>query len=1232
MSAVSSLDILSFPLYGTRLIEASAGTGKTYTIAALYVRLILGHGMEQYPLARDLLPTDILVVTFTEAATKELQERIRERLSSAARYFRYRKIKEADPFLIELLNQFPEEQWVSCAQRLELAGKWMDEAAVYTIHGWCNRMLQQHAFASSSLFQQEVKTDDTELFQQVVYDYWRTFYYQLVDQDTHLKIIFAEFNDPNTLLKVVKSFIVNNDPIDTCASEVQSINALCENVLIQKNTQLAALKLPWKKWSGEIKELLDTAVAEKILPAVNYNVKNRTNWIEKINEWASTPEQIDLKLGQGFVNLSSDGMAFLVKAGKPPIHEAFEAVGKLQQQLATLPDLKIELIKHAVFWVRQRLDTEKKRLARITFNDMLTRLDVALQGINGECFANIIREQFPIALIDEFQDTDPVQYRIFEKLYPTNEKMGLGCFMIGDPKQAIYSFRGADIFTYLKVRQVTIGNHYSLAINYRSTKPLVEAINQVFLYADKTQPKGAFLFKTSDSNPLPFVDVNAQGLKSVWQINGHAAKPLTFWCWETQEAISLSVYRSQMAEITASEIVSLLSSSQQQLTGFLSEGGLLEPLQPKDIAILVRTSKEAKTMRVALARRQLSSVYLSERESIYSSIEAQDILIWLKALADPQDERKVRAALSTSTFGFSYQYLQHLALDEADWEVQLERFVNYHHCWQQDGILPALRYLINDYDLHSLETRTNESERCLTNLLHLAELLQRASVQLEGEQALIRYLAEAITDGNDQACDENILRLESDANLIKIITLHKSKGLEYPLVFLPFICSFREPNKRDAYFRYHNDRQELCIDLTKSDTSRSLSDQERLQEDLRLVYVAMTRAKYACWLGFAAIKYGNTNACQLEKSAMGYLSAWKEGQLANTLSTQLAKVQADCQHIVIEALPNLTSTIYVPVKEEQLSANVAIAKAKIADHWWIASYSALLINDKNIGLPTPTIIIEEPETFEEEILRDEAEVEPSALNPKIGIIDVHSLPKGAGAGVLVHALLENCGRAGFCDSYKDHIQRKNWIDSLCSQTAWDKNNDIMDTTLDTWLTLPLFEGEEFCLAHLQLGQYRSELEFLIGADEEIGVDVQLMDELICKHSFGGAERPGIVSNNIKGLLKGYIDLVFVHNQKYYILDYKFNSLGATSEHYAALRLQVTMLNKRYDLQLVLYLLALHRLLKVRLPTSYNYDTHIGGGLYLFLRGVYNKSKGLVFERPTYELIEKLDILFKGGDG
>ena len=193
MSAVSSLDILSFPLCGTRLIEASAGTGKTYTIAALYVRLILGHGMEEYPLARDLLPTDILVVTFTEAATKELQERIRERLSSAARYFRNRKTKEADPFLIELLNQFPEEQWASCAQRLELAGKWMDEAAVYTIHGWCNRMLQQHAFASGSLFQQEVKTDDTELFQQVVYDYWRTFYYQLVDQDTHLKIIFTEW-------------------------------------------------------------------------------------------------------------------------------------------------------------------------------------------------------------------------------------------------------------------------------------------------------------------------------------------------------------------------------------------------------------------------------------------------------------------------------------------------------------------------------------------------------------------------------------------------------------------------------------------------------------------------------------------------------------------------------------------------------------------------------------------------------------------------------------------------------------------------------------------------------------------------------------------------------------------------------------------------------------------------------------------------------------------------------
>jgi exodeoxyribonuclease V beta subunit len=1229
MNVINSLDPLSFPLYGTRLIEASAGTGKTYTIAALYVRLILGHGMDQYALARNLLPPDILVVTFTEAATKELRERIRERLSSTARYFRNRKTEEADPFLIELRYQFSEDQWSICAQRLELAAKWMDEAAVFTIHGWCNRMLQQHAFESGGLFQQELKIDDTELLQQVVYDYWRTYYYRLVEPNASLQIIFSEFKDPDALKKVIRSLIANNDPINNSAINVKGINALCESVFRQINSRLAELKAPWKKWSDEIKELLDTAVLEKILPAKNYNVRNRAAWIEKINVWASTPEQIDLNLGQGFVNLSSEGMALLVKTGKPPTHEGFEAIGKLQQHLATLPDLKIELIKHAVNWIRHRCDTEKQRLAYISFNDMLTRLDIALQGANGECFANIIREQYPIALIDEFQDTDPVQYRIFEKLYPANEKIGLGCFMIGDPKQAIYSFRGADIFTYLKARKVTMGNHYTLATNYRSTKPLVKAINQVFLYADKNQPKGAFLFNTNGDNPVPFVDVKAQGLKSVWQVNGHAAKPMTFWSWETQDAISLGIYRDQMAEVTASEIVGLLSSSGELLTGFLSADGLLEPLQPKDIAILVRTGKEAKIMRSALARRKISSVYLSERESIYSTIESRDVLVWLKALADPQDERKVRAALSTVTFSFSYQYLQHLALDETDWEIQLERFVNYHHCWQQEGILPALRYLIDDYDLHSLASQSNDGERCLTNLLHLAELLQKASFQLEGEQALIRYLAEAIADENDQALDENVLRLESDANLIKIITLHKSKGLEYPLVFLPFICSFREPSQRDVYYRYHNDSQALCIDLTKSDTSKYLCDQERLQEDVRLVYVAITRAKYACWLGLAAVKTGNTSACQLEKSAMGYLIAWEEGQAANTLINQLLKVQEGCKHIAVESLPIPTNTPYSPVRENKGFANVAIAKATIADHWWIASYSALNITDKNIDFLTTTLIIEEPETSEEGISRDEAEDESNLLDSKVGITDVHSLPKGAGPGISIHALLENCGRVGFLETYKDQIQRQVWIDSLCSQTIWDKKNDILAKTLNTWLTLPLFEGDDFCLAHLQLGQYQIEWEFLIGVDEENGLDVKLMDELVCKQSFGGAERSKIANNNLKGLLKGFIDLVFVHNHQYYILDYKFNYLGATSEEYKASRLQVAMLNKRYDLQLVLYLLALHRLLKVRLGASYDYDTHIGGGLYLFLRGVYNKSKGLILEKPPFELIEHLDMLFKG---
>ncbi len=1224
-----ALNPLSFPLHGTRLIEASAGTGKTYTIAALYVRLILGHELTDALQSRQLLPPDILVVTFTEASTKELRDRIRERLSSTARYFR-QKTEKTDPFVEGLRAYYPKERWAQCAQRLELAANWMDEAAVYTIHGWCNRMLQQHAFDSGSLFRQEVKTDDTELLNQVARDYWRIFYYALSMEAPYLEAVYAEFKQPEALQKVVKDLLTKDEPIGNSSSKGQTITDLCAAFFKHQHTELEALKSPWKDWVAELRPIIDHAVNSKVLPAGNYNVRHRAGWFDKIEAWVNTPNQIELNIGQGFINLSTEGMAALAKS-TPPSHPAFDVIGQLPAKLAALPTLKTVLMEHAVHWMRARCLTEKNRLAQMSFNDMLTRLDAALQGPNGESFAEVIRGQFPLALIDEFQDTDPIQYRIFEKLYPAKEDNGLGCFMIGDPKQAIYSFRGADIFTYLKAHAATKDKHYTLDTNFRSTDALVKAVNRVFLTADAKQAQGAFLFRKADQadakNPLPFMDVKAKGRSDYFVVKGEAAKALTCWVLEANEPVSQGDYREQMAEVTASQIVQLLNAAPEQRTGFMDDASGFKSLQPSDIAILVRTGTEAKAMRKALVKRKLPSVYLSERDSIYASQEALDVLIWLKALAEPRNESRVRAALSTATFAYTYQQLQHFAIEESSWEVQLERFNGYHQRWQQEGILPALRRLINDFGLHYSGVNDHEGERCLTNLLHLAELLQKASTQLEGEAALIRYLAEAVVDESAGA-DENILRLESDANLIKIVTIHKSKGLEYPLVFLPFICSFREPSSKDSYYRYHDDNNELQVDLNKSEASQSLTDTERLQEDLRLVYVAMTRARYACWLGLAPIKSGNSKACQLHKSAMGYLLGWEEDTTSDALKAQLLTMVGEgeqaCTAIAVESLPEVNEAFYQAVNDQQNLGTARIAHTTISDHWWIASYSALKHSEAGYATGVNKLP-EEPESAHQENQADEFESEEGGGSSSKEL-SIYSLPKGAGPGVLVHALLEQCGREGFKAASESQEKTAGLIDTLFKSAVWTGKTAIIETALAHWLTMPLLTTDEVSLSTLAAGQYQVEMEFLLGAEQ---VDVLVLDQWVNDYFYPGQPRPKLMQNTVHGLMKGFIDVVFVHNNQYYVVDYKFNSLGVDERAFQAENLVEAMLAKRYDLQLVIYVLALHRLLKTRLSEAYDYDTHVGGGLYLFLRGSQSASGGRVLNKPPKELIEALDRLFAG---
>jgi len=1194
---------LTFPLHGSRLIEASAGTGKTFTISALYLRLILGHGGDA-AFREPLLPPQILVVTFTDAATRELRDRIRARLVEAATVFR--GDAQGDDLLRELRADFAQTQWDECARRLELAAQWMDEAAVSTIHGWCQRMLREHAFDSGSLFSQTLETDHSELLAEVVRDYWRQHCYPL--QGAALQWVASVWATPDGLGARLRPLLGEESP---CAA--QSLGDLLDAELQQREHALAELKEPWLAWIDELQALLDEAVAGKQVDGKKIQARFYNPWLDKLREWSSG-EESRLELGTGFTRLTPDGLAEAWK-GNAPSHPALEAMALLKAQLEALPDPADAALRHAAAWVRQRFDWEKRQRAEMGFDDMLVRLDAALQGSNGERLAEVIRRQFPVAMIDEFQDTDPLQYRIFDTLYQVEaNRADCGLFMIGDPKQAIYSFRGADIHTYLRARRATFGRHYNLEKNFRSSQAMVDAVNGVFLRAEQRDGgEGAFLLR----DDLPFIEVGAQGRREEWSVDGQAQSALTVWQLASDEPVAKGTYLDALAAGAASEIVRLLDLGQRGQAGFLKDDALTV-LRPSDIAVLVRDFNEAQAIRGELAARGVRSVYLSDKDSVFAAQEARDLLLWLRACAEPDQDRPLRAALASSTLGLALTELEQLNLDERTWERRVMQFRDYRQRWQRQGVLPMLRQLLQDFELPQRLMGRDDGERVLTNLLHLAELLQQAAAELDGELALIRHLSELLA-GEGQAADEQVLRLESDEALVRVVTIHKSKGLEYPLVFLPFICAFRPVDDKKPLQIHDGERRRLVLKADEDSFLRA--ERERLGEDLRLLYVALTRARHACWLGVADLKIGNGKKSRLHESALGYLLGGGASLAAShELGAWLAPFAAGLESTVMP-VPTASEQRYRMIEDEQFEPRWRTPSRRAAEHWWIASYSALRLDEDAPSQASRHEDAAPDSPAMQNAIDDEDPLLALAPLPA-SAQGLHRFPRGPNPGTFLHGLLEMAAQEGFATLVQNPPRLREALARRCQRRGLESWIDPLQQWLLTLLAtpLPLVGTDTVVLA--QLTQYQPELEFWF---EARGVDVRLLDQWVQQCELPGVARQPLRADTLNGMFKGFIDLVFEHQGRYYVADYKSNWLGSDDSAYTREAIEMAIASHRYDLQYVLYVLALHRQLRLRLP-DYDYDRHLGGALYLFIRA---PQQSAYLARPPRALIERLDALFMG---
>ncbi|MEQ9878215.1 exodeoxyribonuclease V subunit beta [Pectobacterium aroidearum] len=1179
-AAPQSLDVMTLPLLGERLIEASAGTGKTYTLAALYLRLLLGLGKQAaYP--RPLLVEEILVVTFTEAATEELRERIRARIH-ALRIACLRKSAQGedaerhkDASLAQLLAEISDHR--DAADVLLAAERQMDEAAIYTIHGFCQRMLSTNAFESGVLFEQVLIEDEQPLRRQACADFWRRYCYPLPVEVA--RIVGLEWKGPENLLADLAPYLHGEAPaFRLMPEEDETLQSRHDKIV----ATIDAYKQRWLASAADLEALISASGVDKR----SYSSKHLPNWLQKVTLWAEQQPTLDYQLPKDLVRFSQQALIEKTKKGEPPVHVLFEETERL---LATPLSLRDLVIVRALSAIRESVSEEKRQRAELGFDDLLSRLDVALQQPGGERLASAIRERYPVAMIDEFQDTDPQQYRIFRTLYVGQPQCGL--LLIGDPKQAIYAFRGADIFTYMHARG-EVAAHYTLGTNWRSSHQMVHGVNRLF-----ERLEHPFIFQN-----IPFLPVKPAESKRglVFEVTGKPQPALQFWLTGS-EPIGIGDYQQQMARQCAAQIRDWLAASQRNEAWLVTDDSR-RLVKASDMSVLVRSRREASLIRDALSRLSIPSVYLSNRDSVFSTPEASDMLWLLQAVLAPEQERTLRSAMATALMGLDAGQVDALGQSETAWDALVDEFAGYRTLWRQKGVLPMLRALMSQHQLAENLLASAEGERRLTDILHIGELLQDASATLDSEHALVRWLSQQIVQPNPQAENQQ-LRLESDRHLVQIVTIHKSKGLEYPLVWLPFISHFRV---QDQGIYHDRESYQAVLDLQNHEESQTLAEEERLAEDLRLLYVALTRSIYHCSVGVAPIQRSRKKdgSSDMHQSALGYLLQRGKEAEAATLVSELEGMVGD--GVALTPLQTMEEQRWQPDRPELAELRARHIERQLRDGWRVTSYSGL----QQHGSAGAQDLVPR---LDIEAIGERQETDEAQLTP-------HTFPRGASPGTFLHNLFETLD---FTQPVDD-----GWLAEQLQLQGFEAHwQPVLKTWMDTLLQTPL-NDQGMTLSALDNADKQAELQFYIPI--EAPLQAAQLDRLAKHHDPLSARCPALSFQQVKGMLKGFIDLVFRWGGRYYLLDYKSNWLGPDASAYTQTAMMQSMAEHRYDLQYQLYTLALHRYLRHRIA-DYDYERHFGGVFYLFLRGVEEShpGNGIFACRPSAEFVFGLDTLFKG---
>ena len=1216
-----TLDPTRIPLYGTQLIEASAGTGKTYTITSLLVRLVTeaGLGIEQ-----------VLAVTFTNAAAAELEERIRERLLGVQAAFRAGEAGK-DEVARHLLAR-PDRDEIE--RRLDRAARDVDRAAVTTIHGFCARALSEYALSTLTRPDTTLLGDDRGILYDAVTDFW----------STHVATLtMAEFRalgggDLHAGLAKVARGVVSAPgvPLEASSGEALAFDAALDGYLADfVHTRGAFLE--------QGRGLFELLLAAPGLKRNSYS----TGLIERefrnlVRYFQATEPNVlshpDLKEGY----FTATRVAQFTKKGHQPLsHPLLDLLERhrdgCQEVLALASRKRESLLRKLAMEIEARLEQEHARLGTQSFDGLLRALAKSLtDGVTGKSLARAIRGRFPALLIDEFQDTDPVQYGIFRQIYaadqhsddqPDSSERGstphTTLFLIGDPKQSIYRFRGADVSTYLEAARLVEGDVWTLGTNWRSGPSVVAAQNALFgehpsplgspairYEAVRAAPDRADLLLSAEGRPLPGLRLlRAQG----------------------QDVIGLA----------AAEVARLLAS------GCLLEG---KPLSPRHIAVLTRTNAEAEKVQAALRRLGVPAVMHGDR-SVFESKEAKELRRILRALLEPGRRPLLHAALATRLIGRTADDLARLETDGDAFEREMEGVRRYATAWRTRGIAVALETLFSDVDFLARTLADIDGERRVTNLRHLLELLHQAEVERHlGMVGLLRFLETAIAapTGHEMAAEARQVRLESDDDAVTLTTMHKSKGLEYGVVLLPQLGR-AEPNFQSPTARYHDPARQgrEFLYIGSHEVARELDRPEAQEEVLRLGYVGLTRAQHHVIAFVEQDKVFSALTWLLHGGTLGPLGTPAQGEDFK----QLSEAVIDANYAALE---------------RRAAGAIAIEDAPPADldvprYRRVGGLATALIPPPETKPPLTQrrtssfsamtrakAALSRAEREGKDV--DRAPAAPGALEaPAAAALDAIALeqfPRGAGPGDALHAILERLPFAGGTDPARQSI-----LESELGRRGFDAAHaPVLQRCLGAALEVPLTPSGvrlldlepkdcarelEFSLPVRQRGKHAAgEATHLLSAtaieqclskhaSERLGDSEQAFLSRAYVRSLGQLDFPAF-----EGFLRGFLDLVFFKQGQFFVVDYKSNYLGGRYVDYERSRLQLAMDSQHYLLQGLLYAVATHRYARSRLP-SYRYEEHFGGISYLFLRGVPpedpSRGQGVYFFRPSEALIVDLSL-------